>query len=50
MSHAETAMFINLLIDDLKEYIYDAEMAGIEYKIANDVYAIQVCKQARVTR
>ena len=38
-------MFVNLLIDHLKEYAYDAEMAGIEYKIAKDVYAIQVEKK-----
>lgn len=41
-SNAESALFVNLLIDDLKEYAYNAEMAGIEYNITADVYAIQV--------
>jgi secreted Zn-dependent insulinase-like peptidase len=35
-------LFTYLLKDDLKEYAYDAEMAGIEYKVSHDVYAIQV--------
>lgn len=41
-STAEMTLFVNLLVDDLKEYAYDAEMAGIEYRISHDVYAVQV--------
>ena len=48
-SNAETAMFVNLLMDDLKEYAYDAEVAGIEYRMTCDVYAIQVVGSTRVS-
>lgn len=42
MTTSEASLFVNLLVDDLKEYAYHAEMAGIEYKISHDVYAVQV--------
>ena len=44
-SVSATSLFANLLMDDLKEYAYDAEMAGIEYKISHDVYAMKVREQ-----
>ncbi len=42
LCNSEMTLFVSLLVDDLKEYTYNAEMAGIEYKISNDVYGIKV--------
>ena len=46
--NTQTTLFVSLLMDDLKEYAYNAEMAGIEYNISADVYAIQVGSSARL--
>ena len=40
--HSETLLFVQLLNDSLKEFAYNAEMAGIQYKISNDVYSMLV--------
>ena len=37
-----TSLFISLLCDALNEYAYDAELAGISYKICGTVYSLDV--------
>ena len=35
-------LFVELLKDSLNEYAYDAEIAGVDYKIENTMYGIYV--------
>ena len=42
ISYAQTLLFVMLLNDDLKEYSYYAEVAGIEFKISNELYGLSV--------
>ena len=37
-------LFVELLKDSLNEYAYDAEIAGVEYKLENTMYGIFVSK------
>ena len=43
-----TSLFISLLYDTLNEYAYDAELAGIMYKIVGTVYSMDVRTQNNV--
>ena len=38
----KTSLLISLLCDALNEYAYDAELAGIGYKILGTVYSLDV--------
>ena len=35
-------LLIRLLIDGLNEYAYNAEIAGIQYKVMNNIYGFMV--------
>ena len=35
-------LLIRLLIDALNEYAYNAEIAGIQYKVMNNIYGFMV--------
>ncbi len=36
-------MFMHLLKDALNEYAYDAEIAGVDYKLELSTYGMMVC-------
>ena len=42
VNYAQTLLFVMLLNDDLKEYAYNADVAGINFKISNDLYGLVV--------
>ena len=35
-------LFVELLKDSLNEYAYDAEIAGVSYKLENTMYGVYV--------
>ena len=37
-----TYMFVNLLKDELTEYTYDAELAGLMYDLHSTIYGLTV--------